>query len=117
MEGQNITELAKIIRSKNAGPYRITLDIFFKDRTAYDRARRTGSVSRDAIARAYGIEPDEIVDYVEFDPVYAVKITLKRRTSSGSFEDTDVYGAQQHAPLLSIKVPEGNTTGLPPKTQ
>lgn len=106
MKGQPITKLAKIIRSKNAGPYRLTLDIFFKDREAYNRAKRTGSVSREAIARAYGIAQDEIVDYVAFDPECVVKITLRRRTSSGSSEDTDVYGAQQHAPLLSIKVPE-----------
>ena len=37
-----------------------------------------------------------------FDPALAVKIGLPRLIRSGSPGDTDVYGAQQHAPMLTI---------------
>lgn len=106
MQGQQIAELVDVIRSKNAGPFRVTLDIFFNDRQAYNRAKNTGAVSREVVAQVYGIALSDVCNYVAFDPVCAVKITLRRKTSSGSFEDTDVYGAQQHAPLFAIKVPE-----------
>ncbi|MBC7294459.1 MAG: DUF4387 family protein, partial [Thermoleophilia bacterium] len=34
-----------------------------------------------------------------------LKITLVRPLPSGSVGDTDIYGAQQHAPLLGLLVP------------
>jgi hypothetical protein len=31
--------------------------------------------------------------------------TFERRIASGAIGDTDVYGPQQHAPLLDIEIP------------
>ncbi|MGI6553178.1 MAG: DUF4387 family protein, partial [Bacillota bacterium] len=42
---------------------------------------------------------------VEFDQAHAIKCTIKRPRVAGSIGDTDVYGAQQHAPLIHLKVP------------
>ena len=101
-----LSAIAKTIRSKNAGVDKITFDVIFADRTAYDRVRRSGVLSRDAVCRLFAIAPERISDHVEFDPALAIKFTIYRRASSGSPGDADVFGAQQYGPLLGLDVPE-----------
>ena len=101
-----LSGIAKTIRSKNAGVDKITFDVIFADRTAYDRVRRSGVLSRDAVCRLFAIAPERISDHVEFDPALAIKFTIYRRTPSGSPGDADVFGAQQYGPLLGLDVPE-----------
>lgn len=101
-----LSELAKTIRSKNAGVDKITFDVIFADRTAYDRVRRSEVLSREAVCRLFGIAPERISDHVEFDPALAIKFTIYRRVPSGSAGDADVFGAQQYGPLLGLEVPE-----------
>jgi hypothetical protein len=98
-------DLAKTIRSKNAGVDRITFDVIFSDRANYDRVRRSGALSRDAICRIFGIAPDRITDCVEFDPALAIKFTIRRTRSSGSPGDGDIFGSQQYGPLLDLEIP------------
>ena len=100
-----LSELAKTIRSKNAGVDKITFDVIFADRTTYDRVRASGVLSRDAICRIFGIGLAQITDHVAFDPALALKFTIYRRMPSGSPGDADVFGSQQYGPLLDIEVP------------
>jgi hypothetical protein len=98
-------DLAKTIRSKNAGVDRITFDVIFSDPANYDRVRRSGALSRDAICRIFGIASDRITDCVEFDPALAIKFTIRRTLSSGSPGDGDIFGSQQYGPLLDLEIP------------
>jgi hypothetical protein len=101
----NITELAEVIRSKNCGPYELTFDIVFKDRESYDLALASGVFTAELFARLYGLAVDRVLKVVYFDEARAIKATIVRPVVSGDVGETDVYGAQQHAPLLSIEVP------------
>ena len=101
----NIRDLAKIIRSKNAGPYRLTLDILFNDREIYQRVKDSKMITRELIARLYRIPIEAVTDFIEFDQGMAFKATIIRPITQGSIGDTDIYGAQQHAPLLTIEIP------------
>ncbi len=101
-----LADLAKTIRSKNAGVDKITFDIIFEDRGTYDRVRRSGVLSRESICKLYRIPPARISDHVEFDPGLAIKFTMFRRVPSGSVGDADVFGSQQYGPLLGIEVPD-----------
>lgn len=101
----NIRELAQIIRSKNAGPFLFTFDIVYKDYETYEKVKKTGIINADLIAKLYDIPRADVVSFVNFDPAKAMKATIKRPHGSGCVGDTDVYGAQQHGPLLSITVP------------
>jgi hypothetical protein len=105
MQVRKLHELAKTIRSKNAGVDRITFDIIFRDRRTYDAARRSGALSRDAVLKLYGLPAERLTDFVEFDPAFAIKFTIARARPSGSPGDADIFGAQQYAPLLDIEVP------------
>ena len=100
-----LVDLAKTIRSKNAGVDKVTFDIIFQDKSAYDRVRRSGVLSREAICKLYRIPQSRISDHVEFDPAMAIKFTIYRKAPSGSVGDPDVFGSQQYGPLLGIEVP------------
>ena len=104
-----ITDIASVIRSKNAGPYELTLDIMFKREEDYMYAKEICFFTKEHIAGIYGISADKIINVVYFDPAWAVKISMVRPVVSGAIGETDVYGAQQHAPLLGLKIPvKGN---------
>jgi hypothetical protein len=99
-----LKDIAKACKSKNAGPFHITLDIMFDDAALFERVRTTGVLTPELIARLYGVREEEVL-FTEYSPALAWKATLPRRIPSGAVGDTDVYGAQQHAPLLDIEVP------------
>lgn len=99
-----LKDIAKACKSKNAGPFEITLDIMFDTAELFERVRATGVISAALIARLYGVE-ESAVHFTEYAPALAWKATLPRRVPSGAVGDSDIYGAQQHAPLLDIEIP------------
>lgn len=104
MSTHKLHELAKTIRSKNAGVNKITFDIIFRDRENYERVKRSKTLTRETVAKLYRIEPQRISDFVEYDPGYAIKFTIYRLRPSGCAGDGDIFGAQQYAPLLDLEV-------------
>lgn len=108
MKTVKLVDLAKTIRSKNAGTDRITFDIIFREKEKYDLVRKSGAITKQTMARLYGIPESRIVDFVEFDPAYAIKFTINRLRPSGSFGEGDVFGCQQYPPLLDIEIPMPN---------
>jgi hypothetical protein len=99
-----LKDIAKACKSKNAGPFHITLDIMFDDLALFERVRATAVIRPALIARLYGVQEADI-QFTEYPPALAWKATIPRRIASGAVGDTDIYGAQQHAPLLDIEVP------------
>jgi hypothetical protein len=100
-----LSALAKTVRSKNAGVDKITFDVIFRDRETYETVKRSGAITRASVARLYRIPETRISDFVAFDPACAIKFTIYRDRPSGSPGDTDIFGAQQYAPLLDVEVP------------
>ena len=101
---KKLQDLATVIRSKNAGALLITLDVMFDDETIYKQVRDSNALSPRAIAPLYDVSDNEVA-VIPFDVALAIKITLPRSVTAGSPGDTDVYGAQQHVPLMKIIVP------------
>ncbi|OGK08259.1 MAG: acyl-CoA synthetase [Candidatus Riflebacteria bacterium GWC2_50_8] len=100
---RNILEAAKVIRSKNAGPFELTYDIMFKNREFFEQFKNQQIINRKMIAGVLKISESDILSLIWFAPANAVKITIKRPMPSGAPGETDIYGAQQHAPLLAIE--------------
>jgi len=100
-----LKNLAKVIRSKNAGALQITLDVMFADEATYRRVRDSDVLNAHQVARLYGLSQNQ-VSVIPYDVAYAIKVTIPRAAPSGDPADSDVYGAQQHAPLLDIAVPD-----------
>jgi hypothetical protein len=96
-------DLADVVRSKNAGIYRLTIDVMFEDAETYEAVKATETLSAELFADMYDI-PVEEVQFFEYDPGLAFKITIPVRITSGSPGDSDLRGAQQHAPVFELDV-------------
>ena len=105
MKMVKLVDLAKTIRSKNAGTDRITFDIIFREPEKYEAVKKSGVINREFVSKLFGIPDSRIADFVEFDPGYAIKFTINRLRPSGSFGEGDVFGCQQYPPLLDVEIP------------
>jgi hypothetical protein len=101
---RRLVDMARVIRSKNSGPFELTLDILFNDAATFEAARESGEINPQRVAELYAVPSRDVTGIVWFSPAHAVKIVLRRRVPSGARGDSDVYGAQQHAPLLSLQL-------------
>ena len=100
-----LVDIAKVLRSKNSGPFEITLDILFDNPESYNRVVLSNVINVQRICELYGLEAEDINNIVFYEKGLGIKITYNRSVSSGTFRDRDVYGAQQHAPLMDILIP------------
>ena len=96
-------DIADVIRSKNSGPYELTFDIIFKDEDLYKKVSRASVFNPKDFSKLYRIPSEDVLSIISFDPAKAIKITITRPICSGNLGETDVYGAQQHAPLLGFE--------------
>ena len=97
-------QVAKLIRSKNAGPFELTFDVILKDRKTYEKVRDAKVINVEWFARTYRLKP-EVVSIINYDAASAIKITIPRPTISGDVDDNDVFGGQQYGPLVDLEVP------------
>ena len=89
-----LTDITDVVRSKNSGPYELTLDIMFKTFEDFEKVCAAKAINEKLICDLYKITPDKTAK--------SIKVTIKRPICSGDLGETDVYGAQQHAPLLDV---------------
>lgn len=100
-----LCELAKVLRSKNSGPFEVTLDILLPDEASYRRVQMSGLLTKESIAKLYHVPVEWIRTLACMDAAYGIKVTMLRETASGTIGDRDVYGAQQAAPLMGLMIP------------
>jgi len=98
-----LTEVAEVIRSKNSGPYELTFDIIFKNWETFKQFCEKNLINHGLVTRLYNIPEEKIINIIAFHPAKAIKVTIERPVASGALGDTDVYGAQQHAPWLDLE--------------
>ena len=98
-----LQDFAQVVRSKNAGPRRFTLDVIFRSDPDYQRAAQSQALTAEMIAPLYGVSPSA-VQVINYPLGRAIKIVIPRRIMSGDPGDRDVYGAQQHTPLLGLEI-------------
>ncbi len=97
-------DIATGCRSKNAGPFDLTIDVIFDDHDMFRRVRDSKVLIPALFAALYNVSAEDVL-VTEYEAGLAFKATLPRLTSAGDIADTDVYGAQQHAPVLDIDIP------------
>ena len=99
-----LASMARLIRSKNAGPFVLTFDIMFEYEARYRRVRDSGVITRELVASLYNL-PAERVQLFFCDPALAVKASIPRPVTQGDVGDSDGHGGQQYAPLMDIEIP------------
>ena len=105
MRTRKLSELAKTIRSKNAGVNQVTFDIILNDAETYEKVIKSGVLKKASVAKLYGIKPERISHFVEFGVINAIKFTIYRTSPGGSPGESDVLGCQQYGPLMDVEVP------------
>jgi len=98
-----LTDIATVIRSKNAGPLTLSFDLMFPTDEAFEAAKRASTLQPAALARLYNVAPVDVI-VTPYQAARAIKLAMQRCIVSGSPCDHDVYGAQLHVPLLDLEL-------------
>jgi hypothetical protein len=101
---RTLGDIALVVRSKNAGPFWITLDIFFRNDADFAHVRDAGVLTAAKIGELYGVDP-ALVKTFELPNIKAMKFSMPRSVVAGSFEDRDLHAGQQHVPLALVSIP------------
>jgi hypothetical protein len=100
-----LRSLAKAVRSKNAGPFMITLDVFFGDEDTYSRVKDSGTITKETIANLYKIPIKEVYGVYFIDETLSIKASLYKPHPPGDPECTSVMGSEFHIPLADLDTP------------
>ena len=95
-------QLATLVRSKNAGPFWVTVDIFLPDAAAYECAAALSALTDvDALAERYAVSANAVKVFLLPD-LHAIKISFPRASAQGGAHDRDMHSGQQSVQLLDI---------------
>ena len=98
-----VRDVCRYVRSKNAGPFWVTIDLFFDGPENYRRYRDSAALSADTFASLYGTDP-HLVKRFAVDPLNTVKISFVRTTAQGGVVERDMHAGQQYVRLLDIEL-------------
>ena len=96
--------LAQLIRSKNAGPWNLTVDVMFPDIETYRHVVDSDVISQESMGKVFGVPAGE-VEIFHYSPANAIKVSFPREYPNGHPQDRDIFGGQQFAPLVDLEVP------------
>lgn len=96
-----VGEVCSYVRSKNAGPFWVTFDLFFKDAEDFGRYGRSDALRAETFERLFGIDAAQ-VKHFPVDTLHMVKISCVRPTPSGSRVERDLHSGQMFVRLLDI---------------
>ena len=99
---KTLKDVAAVIRSKNSGPYELTMDVIFREQEDFQRVVEANVINKELIMKLYGVKAEDVLDIIAFSTCKAIKATIVRPMPSGALGERDVYGAQQHAPLMNL---------------
>jgi len=98
-----LSQLAKVIRSKNAGPLTLSIDVLFDTESDFEAAGAAEELQAPALAVRLR-RPQEDIRVITDSRARAIKVVMPRAVVAGGRGDFDVYGSQQHAAFLDIEL-------------
>lgn len=100
-----IADLASEVRSKNAGPFWVTMELFMRDATAYRIVADEGFINERVVADLYRVDAS-LIQIFRIPALDVVKISFPRPVTQGSLRDRDMHAGQHHVPLALLPIPE-----------
>ncbi|MEV7453477.1 DUF4387 domain-containing protein [Streptomyces nigra] len=97
-------DLAHEVRSKNAGPFWVTMELFMRDEDGYRVAADETFLNEGTVARLYQLDEAD-VQLFRIPSLNVVKISFPRPVGQASLRDRDVHSGQHHVPLALLPVP------------
>jgi hypothetical protein len=104
MSTEPLSSIATVIRSKNAGPYLLTFDVMFSSEADFQRVWGAGDFTRASLSRLFNVDESAVTSIFPVPQGHAIKFTLRRPLAQGAIGESDMYGCQQHAPLLDFGI-------------
>jgi len=98
-----VREVCRHVRSKNAGPFWITVDLFFHDRAAFDAWADAPALQPAAIGALFGTAPERVKRF-EVPDLAVLKLSYPRATPQGGDLERDMHGGQQYVRLLGVEL-------------
>jgi hypothetical protein len=98
-----LNEVCRHIRSKNAGPFWVTVDFFFDGPDTYARYRDSAALGPDLFARLYGVDPASVKRFT-VDDLNVIKVSYPRPTPQGGVTERDMHSGQQYVRLLDQEI-------------
>jgi hypothetical protein len=91
------------IRSKNAGPFWVTIDLFFDGADNYRRYSESPVLGPALFQRLYGADPRQVRRY-PVPNLHMVKISYARTNVQGGEVERDMHCGQQFVRLLDVEL-------------
>jgi hypothetical protein len=98
-----ISELAQYVRSKNAGPFWVTLEIFCDNDEAYRRIKNSPAIAPEKVAALYGAKVSMIKSFF-IDNLRVIKFSYPRPMPSGHKYENDMHAGQQYIRIAELEV-------------
>lgn len=96
-----LSDICSSIRSKNAGPFWITVDLFFKGAAEWDRHAQSPALAPESLAGLLGVPAATIKSFLLPD-LRVIKISYPRPRAQGGPHERDMHGGQQYVRLLAL---------------
>lgn len=103
-EPRTVADLAVEVRSKNAGPFWVTMELFMRDADGYAIVADPAFLDAAVVARLYGVAAGTVRIF-RLPELDVVKISFPRPVSQGSLRDRDIHAGQHHVPLAMLPLP------------
>lgn len=98
-----VSQACRYVRSKNAGPFWITLDLSFADQEMFDRHADSSALQADAIGELFDVDAS-MVKRFPVPSLLVLKISYPRKRPQGGPMERDMHGGQQYIRLLDVEL-------------
>jgi hypothetical protein len=98
-----VKDVCRYVRSKNGGPFWVTVDLFFDGPENYRRYRDAPALSVEAFAKIFQMDPKDVKRF-EVDSLCVVKLSYARPRPQGGVVERDMHSGQQYVRLLKVEL-------------
>jgi Domain of unknown function (DUF4387) len=98
-----VAEVCRHVRSKTAGPFWVTVDLFFHTEELFRRYRDAPALGAELFEHLYGTDP-RLVKRQPVDNLNMIKISFPRPKPQGWMGERDMHGGQLYARLLNVEI-------------
>lgn len=98
-----VKDVCRHVRSKNAGPFWVTIDIFFDGAESFARYSEAEALGPKTFEKLYGADP-ALVKRFPVASLHMVKVSYPRTTSQGGMVERDMHAGQQYVRLLDVEL-------------
>lgn len=98
-----LRDVCRHMRSKVAGPFWVTVDLFFDGAENYRKYHDNPAISPEALARVYETDA-KLVSIYPVESLNMVKVSYPRAAPQGGMVERDLHSGQQYVYLLDLEL-------------